>query len=119
MKNNSAYAEMEHPRWGVIMAVQVTKEEAAKLSAGDELFTYYGYAGPTILTTFPWYAELYEKYEPQILERQNEIRRKEKENSTEWKALMKKKAELEENKKVVNKAKKKKNKNKEKNRVQS
>ena len=112
MKNNTAYGEMEHPRWGVIMSVRVTEEEAAKLEPGDELFAYYGYKGATARDLFPWYMELYDIFEPQINARLKEIRRKEREDTEEWQAMLKKRAEEKEEKKKAKRQKKKQKKDK-------
>ena len=52
--NNSAYSEIEHPRWGLIQSVTATKD----LKAGDELFTFYGYKPDgSFPEDFPWYWE--------------------------------------------------------------
>jgi hypothetical protein len=50
--NNSAYMEIEHPRWGLIQSVTATTD----IKAGQEVFTNYGYnrPGPFPLD-FPWY----------------------------------------------------------------
>ena len=52
------------------MSVRVSDEAAKQLQVGDELFGYYGYQGEEARHLFPWYVELYNQYEPQILERQ-------------------------------------------------
>lgn len=56
-KKNSAYSEIEHPRWGHIQSVTLLQD----LKAGDELFTYYGYerggGKPEFPADFPWYYE--------------------------------------------------------------
>ena len=111
MKNNTFYSEMEHPRWGLIMSVRANEEEALKLNAGDELFTYYGYKGPDATKTFPWYVDLYHQFEPQILERQKGFAKKARESSKEWKEAVKKKEEKERQKKLKKKKIKKKNRN--------
>jgi hypothetical protein len=46
---------MEHPRWGAIQGVILTKN----VKAGEELFTFYGYKhGFPMPSDFPWYWEL-------------------------------------------------------------
>ena len=54
-KNNSAYTNIEHPRWGAILGVVTTTH----VKAGEELFTYYGYDdGGAMPEDYPWYWEL-------------------------------------------------------------
>ena len=56
-KNNSYYDNIEHPRWGAIQSVVISKS----VQAGEELFTYYGYRnghGYKFPSDFPWYWEL-------------------------------------------------------------
>ena len=59
-KNNSAYVDIEHPRWGAIMGVVTTRH----IKAGEELFTYYRLFKTDIIPyDYPWYWELKEKTE--------------------------------------------------------
>ena len=51
IQNNSVYVDIEHPRWGAIMGVQITKD----VKSGEELFTYYGYKLTNTSLDFPWY----------------------------------------------------------------
>ena len=57
--NNSAYGEIEHPRWGVIVGVGTTK----KIRAGEEIYSYYSYENQNnFRADFPWYHDAYMKY---------------------------------------------------------
>ena len=56
--NNSAYDEIEHPRWGVIIGIRTTK----LIKAGEEIFTYYGYKKKDFPADVPWYHEAHQKY---------------------------------------------------------
>ena len=115
LKNNSFYSEVEHPRWGVILSVRVSEEEASALEIGDELFTYYGYGGQESARMFPWYKELYHQLEPEILALEQERRKKAREATKEWKEAAKKR-EQEKEKRTEKSGKKKKTKDKKKKR---
>ena len=57
--NNSAFGEIEHPRWGVIVGVGTTKQ----IRAGEEIYSYYSYENQNnFKTDFPWYHDAYMKY---------------------------------------------------------
>ena len=58
-RNNAAYFNIEHPRWGAIMGVVTTRH----VKAGEELFTYYGYRPASMPSDFPWYWELKKRVE--------------------------------------------------------
>ena len=51
--NNSAYGEIEHPRWGVIQGVGTIKP----IKAGEEIFTFYDYKEEGFPADYPWYHE--------------------------------------------------------------
>ena len=51
--NNSAYGEIEHPRWGVIQGVGTIKP----IKAGEEIFTFYNYKEEEFPADYPWYHE--------------------------------------------------------------
>ena len=70
--NNSAYSEIEHPRWGLIQSVTLQRD----MKAGEELFTHYGYeAGHKFPEDFPWYWDTLETIEKE------EKKQKEAENA--------------------------------------
>ena len=52
-ESNSVYSTIEHPRWGLIQSVKLTRD----IKAGEELFTDYGYGHSPFPTDFPWYWE--------------------------------------------------------------
>ena len=95
--NNSAYLEIEHPRWGILQSVTPLLD----LKAGDELFTNYGYGQFQFPADFPWYWET-----KMALERQERIERegkerveKEKEKAKKDKSEKKGKTQKKQNKK--------------------
>ena len=51
--NNSAYNEIEHPRWGVIQGVGTMKP----IKADEEIFTFYDYKEDSFPADYPWYHE--------------------------------------------------------------
>ena len=50
---NSFYGMIEHPRWGLIGAVNAKRD----IKAGEELFTKYKYDRRPVPCDFPWYWE--------------------------------------------------------------
>ena len=44
---------MDHPRWGLIQSVVSTRY----ITAGEELYGYYGYKAGMFPDDFPWYWE--------------------------------------------------------------
>ena len=56
--NNSAYGEIEHPRWGVIIGVGTQKP----IKAGEEIFTHYSFKKKGFPADYPWYFEAQKKY---------------------------------------------------------
>ena len=57
--NNSAYTEMEHPRFGSILSIYAT----VPIKAGQEIFTYYGYKKKDRNEESEWYFEQLEQIE--------------------------------------------------------
>jgi hypothetical protein len=55
--NNSAYTDMEHPRWGAILSVI----SMTQIKAGSEIFTFYGYNKGPFPHDHPWYFEALDK----------------------------------------------------------
>jgi hypothetical protein len=56
--NNSAFTDMEHPRWGAIVSVI----SLTPIKAGSEIFTHYGYQRGPFPIDFPWYFEALDKF---------------------------------------------------------
>ena len=66
--NNSRYTEIEHPRWGLIMAVMPNRD----MKKGEELFTHYGYSAPMPFPEdYPWYFE-----EKKRIEQEKKLKKK-------------------------------------------
>ena len=55
--NNSAYIDMEHPRWGAISSVI----SRTPIKSGSEIFTFYGYRKGPFPLDFPWYFKALDK----------------------------------------------------------
>mgnify|MGYP001160223486 FL=1 len=60
--NNSAYGEIEHPRWGVIQGVGTMKP----IKAGEEIFTHYGYKEEGFPADYPWYHEAHRRIKEEL-----------------------------------------------------
>ena len=88
-RNNSAYSNIEHPRWGATQSVTTTKA----VKAGQELFTFYGYGPHELPADFPWYWDMKRQVdkEERLEARRIEAERIEAERLTLKKAKLKNK----------------------------
>ena len=78
-KNNTAFKEFEHPRWGAIIGVYAKKD----IEAGEELFAYYGYSlGHNIPNDHPWYWEAKRELEKEERNTFSKSRHKSSKNRT-------------------------------------
>ena len=78
-KQNAAYMEIEHPRYGLIQSVTVLRD----MKAGEELFTNYGYGKSDFPADFLWYwetkmaLEREERLEAELKEEKKKMQKKE------------------------------------------
>jgi hypothetical protein len=60
--NNSAYNEIEHPRWGVIQGIGTIKP----IKKGEEIFTFYNYKEEGFPADFPWYHDTHRRINEEL-----------------------------------------------------
>ena len=82
---NCVFSHFEHPRWGLIMAAYPDRN----ITAGDELFTDYGYKEAKFPYDFPWYHEMKAKYLKELEEEEEEKMEKEIKKKTKKKKKVK------------------------------
>ena len=83
-KNNSAFYDIEHPRYGLIQSLTPTVD----VKAGQELLAYYGYESKEFPADYEWYWNTLMELER---EERLELELKEKEQKKEPKSNLTKK----------------------------